>query len=405
MKAIVRVLVDKISKGIGFRISRVPKQTNRVLTNVFNSNYESNALVSYLKDPFIRGIKYTHSAYQECYTAAEVLHELGYKVDVAQYLDDTSLIDYSKYKVIYGFGIPFEKVFYLPNLEHIVKILYSPGCNLFFSNKVSGLRVASFFKNKGKIISDSSRVLKHFWTFQYILSDYIVALGNEFVVNTFLEINPNLICKSIEAFYFDVYDIDLNTKDFVNSRKHFLWFGSSGLLHKGLDLVIDIFAKRDDIILHICGASKSEIGFWEFYQPIIDRCHNIIEHGFIDINSDQFKNLMNICAFCIFPSVSEGGSPALLNIMANGGLIPITSVECGIDLNDLGFIFSEFDEAAINTKIDNALSMDIGTTKEKAKFVKNVIRTKYTYANYKANLTIHISEAIKSKFFSLGNKL
>lgn len=365
-----------------------------LMVDVFNRNYNKKALLSYIKQPFLEGIKFHHSNYLECHTAAEVLDELGYRVDVVDLFDNTTKIKYSEYEVIYGLGIPFEKVFYSPNPEAIVKIFYSTGCNPFFSYKVSALQVRDFYLSSGRLVPQSSRVSEIFWTFQYLLSDYVIALGNQFVTNTYKDANPLLNCHPVNAFYFDVYDIDLEAKDFNLAKTNFLWFGSTGLLHKGLHLLIDIFSKRPEITLHICGASKSETQFWEYYQPIVDRCSNIIDYSFVDIKSKQFNNLMDSCAYCIFPSVSEGGSPALLNTMANGGLIPVASKACGVDIDEFGFVFDELNIKEVERQIDAVLRLNIVELKEKSILIKDTVRQKYHYSLYKENITKMISKAI-----------
>ena len=47
---------------------------------------------------------------------------------------------------------------------------------------------------------------------------------------------------------------------------------------------------------------------------------------------------MSECAFVVHPSISEGGSPSVLNVVANGGLIPVCSKACGVDLPEDGSV-------------------------------------------------------------------
>lgn len=368
-----------------------------ILSDVFGLNFKERVLLSYIKQPFIEGIKYHHTNYLECYTAAEIFNELGFAVDVVDLFDNNSQIRYDEYKIIYGLGIPLENAFYDINSESVLKILYATGCNPFYSYKTSMEQVQNFYLSKGKLMPRSSRVTENFWTCSYFLSDKIIALGNKFVADTFINVNPLINCESVNAFYFDVYDINIDAKNFDISKKHFLWFGSSGLLHKGLDLLIDIFLERKDITLHICGASKDEIKFWDYYQSKIVNCKNIIDYGFVDIKSDKFKNLMNECAFCVYPTASEGGSPALLNVMANGGLIPIASKACGIDIEDFGFEFNELNRVEIEKYIDKVISLSSNELLQKSKYVKQFVKENFTFLNYKKNLKSSIVKAISSK--------
>jgi len=393
-KVMLKKTANKLLSYIGYQIQKIKPIKKNILYNVFHSNYSRKILISYIQRPFILGVNKQHSNMLECYTAAEIFHKNGYQVDVAEYMSQDS-IDYDQYEVVYGFGYPLERAFYSDCAEKIKKIYYSTGCCNFYQNKNTALKILKFQKEKHKIIPQSGRLVYHFWTLQFIMPDLNVCLGNQFVSNTYLEINPDLNIRTLLIFYWDVYDIDLSQKDFQEAKKHFLWFGSEGLLHKGLDILIDIFSKRDDIFLHICGASKSEKKFFEYYQPIIDKSNNIIEHGFLDISSDNFKEIMDLCAFCCFPSVSEGGAAASVNVMANGGLIPIASKSSGVDIEDFGFVFEDIDEKVIVEMINQALSLSDTELYEKSNFVKTSVRECYTYENYKKNLTDIILSELK----------
>jgi len=198
----------------------------------------------------------------------------------------------------------------------------------------------------------------------------------------------------LNAFYFDIYDIDLGAKDFSEARKHYLWFGSSGLLHKGLDFVIEYFASHPDLFLHICGASHGEREFFDYYQPIIDRCSNIIDHGFIQIDSAQFISIMDSCAFVVFFSASEGGSPALLNVMANGGLIPLVNKAVGVDVADFGFVIDELEWFDCHKIIDSSILLDETELKDLSLKAKNTVRREYRYDAYKMRLKYYVESAL-----------
>jgi glycosyltransferase involved in cell wall biosynthesis len=322
----------------------------------------------------------------ECYTAAEIFRDLGYNVDVIDFMENKINIDYGCYDVVYGFGYPLENAFYSNSAAKIKKIYYSTGACPFYSNKETVLKIMNFYKEKKKLIPESGRLLYHFWTLQIMMPDLSVILGNSSTANTYLEINPDLNFRTLPCLYYDCYDIDLSKKDFKTARKHFVWFGSGGLLHKGLDFLIDIFSKRNDIFLHICGASKAEKGFFDYYQNIIDNSENIIDHGFLDVNSADYRELMDLCAFVLFPSVSEGSAPGVISVMANGGLIPIISKASGLDVENHGYVFEDIDEKTISEHIDEALKLSDECLYEKALETKTIVREIYSHQNYKKNL-------------------
>jgi hypothetical protein len=392
----MKKIIKKILLNTGYKISKITiVKRDEILRNVFSSNFEKKVLISYLTEPFISGINQKHTNLTECLTAAEAFHDLGYSVDVINFDDDESEIDFSKYEVVYGQWIPFEKAFLAKGTNKIKKILYGTGTNPLYFQKVSGKCIYDFYIKTGLMLPESGRITNIAAPLQHMCSDAVIVLGNEFCKETYTQINPLLNCYSLNLFYFDVYDIDLSSKDYSKAKKHFLWFGSSGLLYNGLGLCIDIFSQRDDIVLHICGGSKNENKFWDYYQPIISDSQNIINHGFVDIESDEFKQIMNTCAFALFPSVSEGGAAALLNIMANGGLIPIATKGCSLDINELGFIIDDANQKNVELAIEDALKLTDIELMEKSKVTKTTIRSIYTLDKYKGNLKNLIEKILK----------
>lgn len=390
MKSMIKKIIKKFFNSLGYSI--VPNK-NKILKNVFNTNFKENVLISYIQQPFLRGIKKSHTNYLECYTAAEIFRELGYNVDVIDFMSKRNIV-YNNYSIVYGFGYPLENAFYSNCAEKLKKILYCTGTNRLYFNKVSGLKIMKFYQEKGKIIPEAARLEFDFWTLQFIMPDLNITLGNDFVANTSLEINPSMNVKMLPIFYYDCYDIDLSQKNFKEAKKHFIWFGSNGLVYKGLDILIDIFSARDDIFLHICGAPKGEKKFFDYYQAIIERSHNIIDHGFVDIDSADFKKLMDSCAFVLFASVSEGSAPGVVTTMANGGLIPIISKASGLDVEEFGYVFENIEANVILEYINEALGLSEEQLYKKSLTIKENVREIYSHKNYRQNLQKIIKEEI-----------
>lgn len=187
----------------------------------------------------------------------------------------------------------------------------------------------------------------------------------------------------------------LQKKEYSKIKNNFLWFGSLGALHKGLDIVIDIFKRRNDINLIICGLNPSEKDFCQYYEDVLNgNFKNIQNRGFVNIESQEFKNIMNNVAAIIFPSVSEGGAVAILNVMANGGLVPIISKSSGLDVAKYGFQFSEISEKAVENQINNFLKLSNTELLGLSSLIKNDTRKMYSYENYENNLETIIRNAI-----------
>lgn len=376
----------------GYKLVKIKKK-DFILKNIFNTHYEKSILISYLTSAFTKKINHFHTNLTECRTAAEIFNKLGYNVDIIDF-DSEMKIDFSKYEIVYGQGLPLEKSFYTSGTEKIKKITYSTGTSHFFYFKTAGKVVSDFYKKTGLFLPESGRINHDINPMQFTQPDAVITLGNDFCKKTYLDIIPNLQCYPINAFYFDYYNINIDKKKFSEAKKNFLWFGSGGLISKGLGYCLDIFLKREDIILHICGANKTERRFWNYYSPLIKNRNNIIDHGFVKIDSQDFQEIMDTCAVALFPSVSEGGSPALLNVMANGGLIPIASKACCIDIEQYGFQMEEVTLENISAYIDKLLNLTSEELRQISRQVKEQTREKYTLQNYQDNLLQHISHII-----------
>lgn len=369
-------------------------KSNELKMNVYNTNHDKKVLLVYLTSCFNKKIKYSHSNIWECKIASEIFSDLGYNVDVINY-NATKMINAQSYDVVYGLGEAFEKLF-RNKTKNQVFINYATGCNPIWSNIQTVKKVRDFSKKSKQILIESSRIIYHTQHQQILLSDKVVVLGNEFVLNTYLTYDD---CASryvnLNAFSFNFHKTNLENKDYNTTKKSFLWFGSSGALHKGLDLALDFFEKNPDYTLHICGFNAvSENRFFEYYKNEFSKTNNICNHGFVDITSPDFKNILDRCAYVLFPSVSEGGAVALLNVISNGGLLPIYSKSTGVDFEKYGIEFSEINEISLRESIVKSQEMVEDEYLKRSIDLQLLINEKYTIDNYRRNLSRIISDIV-----------
>ena len=120
-------------------------------------------------------------------------------------------------------------------------------------------------------------------------------------------------------------------KDFTAARRRFLWFGSGGLLHKGLDRVLEVFAALPDFELTVLGPIDREPEFERAFHRELYETPNIHTHGWIDVASPEFLALALRHLALVYPSCSEGQNGGAVTCM-HAGLIPVLSRESGVDL-------------------------------------------------------------------------
>ena len=128
----------------------------------------------------------------------------------------------------------------------------------------------------------------------------------------------------------------LTDRDIGESKRNFFWIGSSGAVHKGLDILFDVFSLHPELSLHVCGLLPDDRAKLKKIIP-----KNVIDHGFVIINSAQFRDIANKCAFIIFPSCSEAVATSVITAM-NHGMIPLVSKESSFEDVGIGEILSSF---------------------------------------------------------------
>jgi glycosyltransferase involved in cell wall biosynthesis len=363
--------------------------------NVFNTNFNNRALVSYLSAPFAGGPQNKHTNHLECLFATKTLSEMGYNVDVIDF-DHHKRIDYKQYDVIYGFGNQFEQSFY--DSSFIGKrIVYSPGCNTVYSNLVSCLRLKDYMRNGGSLNPNLLRTTGEAWPLQKYLSDAVICLGNEFVLNTYKQDYDQTSYYRINCFPLELKeDIGLIKKDFSTAKYNLLWFGSQGSVHKGLDLVLRLIDQHPNLKLYIRGLSlKHEHDIINQFQYLIAQNRLDIK-PFVDINSKEFNELMQTCGAVIFPSASEGGAAALLTVMKHGSLIPIITKACGLDIDDISFVANETSFDAIGNQLNRYLKTKDTELEELSKRIRQEVTEHYSQELYQNHLKKILNNIMQS---------
>ncbi len=314
-------------RNVFYRILRrvVPEHLSArypVVRNVFGTRCPARALVSYLHDPLLDPGFRGHSNYQEVVAICDVLRDKGFNVDVMHFLDERK-IDYSGYNLVIGFGSPFNRSHLCPN--NALKVLIATGAHYAFQSQAELRRIRAFTERTG-IRARPRRINQLNWG-ESFLSPFMVLTGNAWTASTYEGAYEGKI------FTVPVTSVDFHTgvdfgRDWSTARRHFLWFGSSGLIHKGLDLCLEAFAGLPGLHLHICGPREEEV--FHAYAGLLAPGTNTHYHGFCDVKSREFREIAGQCGFVVLPSCSEGQSGSVITAMFSG-LIPVVTKECGID--------------------------------------------------------------------------
>jgi len=307
------------------------------------------ALLSYIKRPFEHpNLKHVHAAYHKARIIAAVLDELGFDVDVLDFTSDYR-VSYRDYELIFGFGQPLFNSFKGPFAGS--RVYFATGADPNFSNRAEAMRLRSLHERR-HVPLRPRRTVTHEWGVSLTLSDLIVCLGNEWSMGTYQNYNGRRVGLPVTyCYHWPAESVAPETQQ--NSR-HFIWFGGSGAVHKGLDLTLEAMdLVGDGYFLHICGPISGETDFIDLYREHLYQRHNVKYHGLVDIRSPEFIRLMNLCAFVVLPSCSEGGGSSVYTCM-HYGLVPVVSPESSVETLDFGIVIDDATPASVARAMQQA---------------------------------------------------
>jgi len=289
-------------------------------------------LIAYILDPFLRekheSISTTHTHNWESFLMAEVWRDLGFAVDVIDYRND-EFFPSKRYDFLVSARTQFEILATRLNPE-CVKIAHFDTSHFAFNNSATYQRLRDTQVRRGVSLPGSIRLIEHNMALE--IADFGVVLGNANVSNTYVYAGKPLFSLSVISSVERPWN---SKKDFQACRNRFVWFGSNGLVHKGLDLVLEAFTGMPDQHLTVCGPIVSEPAFCEVYQRELFNTSNIRTIGWVDVSGEQFQRIASECAAVVFPSCAEAQASAIINCI-RAGLIPIVSRETGLSTGDFG---------------------------------------------------------------------
>ena len=366
--------LKKIAKKILTKFNvEIRRADRRFVSLKSEDRCRGNALLSYIIDPFLlkngEPVSSTHTHYWESLQIARTLLNLGYRVDVIHYSNKT-FIPRKKYSVFIGARTNFQRITQLLNKD-CVKIVHLDTAHWLFNSSAEYKRCLDLQQRKGVTLR-SFRSVEPNWAVEY--ADYATILGNKFTISTYSYAQKPIFRLSIPTVAVYPWPED---KNFESCRNHFLWFGGVGLVHKGLDLVLEAFAKMPDHHLTVCGPIQKEKDFENVYYKELYQTPNIHTIGWVDVSSPEFIEITNNCLGLIYPSCSEGQSGAVVTCL-QAGLIPIISRESGVDVNDFGLILKDCSIEEIKTSICRISSLSTEELKRMSRKAWEFARANHT---------------------------
>lgn len=393
-------MLDKIKKAIAeSRLAPIFLPGKRFGNLVPNINLDTtrkqkNVLLVYL-DMFEASIQIS-SSYQrgesgavhtnrlELFQMIKVLIEMDFCIDVCGN-DDVQAqkyIEMKEYDVIIGLGEVFR---WAVRNKKAYSIIYMTENPYFVSMQKEKERLDYFYARHHKHYT-FSRTGKFFKENDEKLADAVLCVGD---TKYFRELQRPVKRIYPSAAYNEKFNIDKVSRE----KNNFLVFGTDGFIHKGIDLLIDIFMHHPEWNLFICGFQVNE-RIKEIMKIDISGT-SIYDMGYIQVNSPEFLDIINRCRFILLPSCSEGMSTAVLTGMRHG-LIPVVMHDNGLDgLEEYCYYFEDYHLEALEKKIEEICQLSEEELNIRSKSIYKFSNEIFTGYKFEKTFKLKLEEILK----------
>lgn len=378
------MIKDKIkylTKSLGIDVKRIDTKNERyrIVSLIPGGKIRGHALLAHLVKPFLLSdeelLPVSHTHFLESKLIGKVLLDLGFAVDVIDYRNDTFHPDKEYTFFISPARKYFERYAQILNSD-CIKIAHLDTAH-WLSNNTNALNRCYEFKTRKGVAIKSYKFIEENKAIE--LSDYGVVLGNKYTIDTYRYAHKPLFRVPLPTV--KTYPKP-ETKKYDNVKKNFLWFGSNGFIHKGLDIVIEAFTELEDYNLTICGPINSEEDFVKIYYDELYNTRNITTRGWIDVCEKEFLDITDQCIGIVYPSSSESGGGSVLTCM-QAGLIPLVTYESSVDVDETyGILIDEISIPGVKEAVLKLSKLSGEKLKEMSDTAWFYSRSNFTHSAY-----------------------
>ncbi len=271
-----------------------------------------------------------HSILWEDRELARAFWRLGYNVRGVHNLA-TDFVPDRPYPVVLGLGEGLARL--APQLPSgCVKLLYCVYSDPLYHNAAEAARVRALNERRGAACRPRRAVRDpQAWRRALELCDAALLNGNEHTLATF----PADLRHKLRLVATPGSSLGRSGKPLgapVPPEREFLWFFGDGAVHKGLDLVLEVFARNPHLVLHVVGGDlPNDPAFVAAYRRELTACDNIRVYGRLEPPGREFAAVVRRCCAFVAPSCAEATSAAVVTCL-KAGLYPIVSRDCGVTL-------------------------------------------------------------------------
>jgi hypothetical protein len=320
---------------------------------------------------------------------ATLLAERGFSVDVIEWNDDR-FVPRKEYHVIIDIAFNLQRLAaYVPS--GCVRLLHCTGSYWYFANQAELGRVRDLEMRKGGVYSPRRLALYPELQERSLEMAHACSLiGNQVTKETYPQKHHHkIVCIPVST---SVLGFSKSRENYSGGRD-FLWFNSFGMVHKGLDLLIEIFAVNPGWQLHVAGHVDEDLR--RIYSKELTLATNIHFYGMVDPSGPKFREILLRCFCFISPSCSEGMSGASATCLQSG-LYPIISRNSGIDLPlGAGIMLERCTIDEITAAIHQALQLKGEELERQISMTKEYALGFFSRENFSAAFSVFLDSALQ----------
>lgn len=317
-----------------------------------------------------------HTNAFEVVAMADVWRDRGYRVEVCGSRDRTYKPSADCRVAIDIHGNLERWASTLP--DGCIKILHATGPHWLDWNQAEFAGLASIRDRKGIALRPRRQVEP---SRGVEVADHVVVLGNEYTSESFAFGGKPVTRVPISSVYECEWPAN---RDFEQAKRNFFWVASYGMVHKGLDLVLDAFAGLPELRLTVCGRPEKEDDFFRLYKRELQETPNISLRGWMDMGTPAFTEVARTHATIIYPSKAEGGAGSVIHCM-HAGMLPACTRGASIDLEDFGVSISEATVDSVRQAAMQIAAMPAAEVEQRAKRAWEHARRVHTREKFRQN--------------------
>ena len=346
---------------------------------------QGTVVLSYLTDSFtVDAAAHFHSNRWECRAMARAFQDAGFEVDVINH-DDRVYAPPADCAAIVDLHANLDRLAALapPSAR---RIFHATGAHWEFQNRAEHARLAALLARRGVSLPPRRQVPP---SRAIETAQFATTTGNAFTIGTFAFAGKSMRRVPISSVFVQDWN---GARNFAECGRRFLWLGSFGFVHKGLDLVLEAFAHTPGLHLTVAGALDLEPDFMQAFSRELS-LPNVQVAGWVDTKSEAFRQLLATHGAIVYPSCSEGGGGSVITCL-HGGLIPIVTREASVDVGDFGCELCGAEVAEIISALEDIAALPAAELAARCRAGWEFARAQHTREAFERNYRALMGEMI-----------